>query len=152
MVDNYPFHLFNGFPNLYGFSGLDRRSVEREKPNWKKKLLNDPNTRFVLNWRSKSLISEPTSGYPSAVKLKLEEIPPNLEVTDQYVFLGQKDALWYVGIDISTVDEFELNKGLPENSSFRDLREVGAILDRFDACILSYCRAIFYWQQNNFAC
>ena len=111
MVDNYPFHLFNGFPNLYGFSGLDRRSVEREKPNWKKKLLNDPNTRFVLNWRSKSLISESTLGYPSAVKLKLEEIPPNLEVTDQYVFLGQKDALWYVGIDISTVDEFELNKG-----------------------------------------
>ena len=152
MVDNYPFHLFNGFPNLYGFSGLDRRSVEREKPNWKKKLLNDSNTRFVLNWRSKSLISEPTLGYPSAVKLKLEEIPPNLEVTDQYVFLGQKDALWYVGIDISTVDEFELNKGLPENSSFRDLREVGAILDRFDACILSYCRAIFYWQQNNKFC
>ena len=98
MVENYPFHLFNGFPNLYGFSGLDRRSVEREKPNWKKKLLNDPNTRFVLNWRSKSLISEPTLGYPSAVKLKLEEIPPNLEVTDQYVFLGQKDALWYLSL------------------------------------------------------
>ena len=29
---------------------------------------------------------------------------------------------------------------------------MGAILDRFDACILSYCRAIFYWQQNNKFC
>ena len=96
-----------------------------------------------MYWRSKSLISESLSGYPTAAKLKLEEIPPNLKVTDQNVFLGQKDGLWYVGIDISTLDEFDLNNRLPEDSSFRDLREVGAILDRFDACILSYCEQYF---------
>ena len=57
-----------------------------------------------------------------------------------------------MGIDISTVDEVDINKGLPQNSFFLDLREVGAILARFDACILSYCRAIFYWHKNNKFC
>ncbi len=57
MVDNYPFHLFNGFPNLYGFSGLDRKSVEREEPNWKEKLFNDPNNfqRFRVLMRYDSI-------------------------------------------------------------------------------------------------
>ena len=91
-------------------------------------------------------------GYPNAAKFKFEEIASYLKFTDQNVFLGQKDGLWYVGIDISTVDEVDINKGLPQNSFFRDLREVGVILDLFDACILSYCRAIFYWHQNNKFC
>ncbi len=87
-------------------------------------------------------------GYPNAAKFKFEEIASYLKFTDQNVFLGQKDGLWYVGIDISTVDEVDINKGLPQNSFFRDLREVGVILDLFDACILSYCRAIFYWHKK----
>ncbi|GIR54257.1 MAG: hypothetical protein CM15mP62_17280 [Rhodospirillaceae bacterium] len=32
-------------------------------------------------------------GLSSAVKLKLEEIPPNLEVTDQYVFGPKRCSL-----------------------------------------------------------
>ena len=63
-------------------------------------------------------------GYPNAAKFTLEKIAPYLKFTDQHVFLGQKDGLWYVGIDISTVDEVDINKGLPQDSFFRDLREV----------------------------
>ena len=123
MVDNYPFHLFNGFQTYTALVDLIE-DQSKEKNQIGKEAINDSNTRFVLNWRSKSLISEPTLGYPSAVKLKLEEIHQILK-SQIKCFFGPKRCLWYVGIDISTVDEFELNKGLPEDSSFRDLREVG---------------------------
>ena len=152
MSHRYPFHLFKGHPNPYGFSGINRNADIREDKNWKRRLFDDPSTKFLLYWRSKSLVSEPKLGSPFATELNLKEISQLTDISDNAIFLGQKNEKHYVGLDVSSVDEGEVNEILPKDSSFRDLREVGAILDRFDSCVLAYCRAMFYWHQNNKFC
>ena len=110
-------------------------------------------TEFELKFDiSKSLVSEPKLGSPFATELNLKEISQLADISDNAIFLGQKNGKHYVGLDVSSVDEGEVNEILPKDSSFRDLREVGAILDRFDSCVLAYCRAMFYWHQNNKFC
>ena len=113
MSHSYPFHLFKGHPNSNGFSGINRNADIREDKNWKRRLFDDPSTKFLLYWRSKALISEPKLGSPFATELNLREISQLADISDNAIFLGQKNGEHYVGLDVSSVDEGEVNEILP---------------------------------------
>ena len=152
MTEFYPFHLVDRIPNPYGFGGIDRQSFVRQDDDWFQRLSAIPNIKILIHWQSKSMISEAVAGSPNATIIDFSEAQLAIEAADSKVFFGAKDGENYVGIDISNLNEEQAFSYLPGGAEFRDLREVGPILNRFDACILAYSRAVFYWHQRNKFC
>ena len=50
--------LIDKRPNFYGFGGLDRSAHIREREGWLDELLDRPDTRLVLVWRTRSFVLE----------------------------------------------------------------------------------------------
>lgn len=74
------------------------------------------------------------------------------EVASEFVFLGVDNSeIAYFAADLSHLEE--PNKApLPSETTFEDLRNIAGNMDRHQAGLLAYARALFYWHRNNQFC
>ena len=152
MFEPYPVHLIDRKPNFYGFSGLHRSAHVREETDWLVKLENQGDVKLLLSWRSRSMINIDKAEEPIAMILSLNEARQVIKNADNLVFLGIKNGLSYVGVDVSSTEEPQLHSIVPSSGVFRDLREVGPLLERFEGSLLAYNRALLFWHQKNKYC
>ena len=148
-------HL-NFIPNHFGFGGLQRKIEIVESSNWLERLLGNKNIKVVTLWKNKNLFSKigdknnpPVPSYPNS-----NEFIKIIDIAQHYTYLGhQKNKdIGYIAIDLSHLNEIEINKQLSKWGQFYDLREISPLINDFDGSTLAYARAIIFWHINNGFC
>ncbi|MDH3235147.1 MAG: NAD(+) diphosphatase [Alphaproteobacteria bacterium] len=161
--------------NYYAESGLDRAAHRREPEDWFERLIEAGAARLVPVWRSKHLIAgmegdhtktgvaaimERPGGNPQAIYFDTEDARALLkhvgaqsgDQKGERVFLGERDGIAYVALDISDLDEEALPVPLTERGVFADLRMVGPVLDRADGAVFAYARGMLTWHRRHLYC
>jgi NAD+ diphosphatase len=135
--------------NFFAGGLLDRVSYRRKDEKWTVSKLADPSTRFVPVWQSRNLFTE--SDNPQAVLLSRNELGDLFHTLEYQILLGEEEGRAYFAIDLPSVGESppEPIAGLGQ---FRDLRGIGALLDRNQGALLAYARAMIYWQGRHRFC
>lgn len=153
MTERFPFDLVRKRPNIFGFSGLDRRAHLRHEPDHIDENLAHDDARLVVVWRSKNLVVQTAEGDGmDAVWLGVEENRHLLEMAGNVASLGHSGDTSHVAIDLSHLDETEIGRHVPTGAMFGDLREIGSLLGRFDGSILAYARGLMFWHKRHGFC
>jgi len=144
--------LIDKRPNFYGFGGLDRSAHIREREGWLDELLDHPATRLVPVWRTRSFVVEVESDAPRAGMLAVTEHRHLVARAESVAFLGERDGVSHVAIDLSPLDEGDLLETLAGQGGFTDLRRIGPLLERFEGSLLAYARGLMWWHQRHRFC
>ena len=153
-----PFDLTIPPPNHFGFGGLDRDLLARDREDCLDLVLNHPDTRIVPLWNSRNLFSETgeTGATPVPAYLTPKEAATLIDIFKDPVYLGkQTDAntfISYLAIDISSLEEDEATNKLASWGKFADLREIGPLIDGVEGSILAYARGMMFWHNRNGFC
>lgn len=106
--------------------------------------------RIIPVWRDRSLVHGDER--PEAVMLANAEALALHDSASEAVFLGVDDKeLAYFAVDLSHLEEPDQTH-FPDQASFEDLRSIAGDMDRHQAGLLAYARALFYWHRNHQFC
>jgi NAD+ diphosphatase len=139
-----------GRPNFYSGAGLDRADHLRSDESWITARLADPATRFVVVWRSRSLVAPGDA--PRAVWLDVARAGGLVERADTLAFLGLNRTRAYFALDVSGLEAPEREPALRGLGAFQDLRAVGPLLDRSHGAVLAYARGLMHWHRRHRFC
>lgn len=136
-------------PNFYSNRGVDRLDRFRDDPAWLAHAMNSAQSRLLPIWRNMHLVTEqqqPVS-YPANQQQRL------LEFASECVLLGSdpQGTVW-IALDLSDIEEPATTCGLNEQTSFRDLRTVGPLLDQQTGALLAHARAMMIWHRQHRFC
>jgi NAD+ diphosphatase len=134
--------------NFYAGVPLDRADHLRGDVERLARLLRDPRARVVPVWRSQHLVA----GEAEAVWLERREIEALIESPERTVFLGLRDETVYLAVDLSHLEEPEIEPLGGAAAAFRDLRQVGPLMNREDSAILAYARGLAHWHARHGHC
>lgn len=134
--------------NFYAGVPLDRADHLRGDTERLAALLADRRARVVPVWRSLHLVAREAE----AVWLARGEIEALIETLDQAVFLGLRGETAYLAVDLSHLEEPQVEPLGGVEAAFRDLRQVGPIMDREDSAILAYARGLAHWHARHGYC
>jgi NAD+ diphosphatase len=135
--------------NYFSAGGLDRATQLRPKDAWLKARLTDTATRIVPVWRLRNLIAG--DALPLPVLLSPVDLRDAGVDFDSAVLLGTRAEVAYFALDVSAADA-PLEGLIPAHASFRELRDVGPLLDADAGSLLAYARAITYWHARHRHC
>lgn len=126
---------------------LDRRSDAREQPQAIANARQNPNSRVLLaQGTALGVIGDPPqAGFLPIHDLQLQELPD-----EAFILLG-----WYETepcLLLSWAAESIPLIAPPIDLRFEELRPLAAILDRHEAGLLAYARALAYWQIRHRHC
>ncbi len=150
---------WNADPNFYAGGGLDRADHLRVDRSWLDDKLRHASTRFVAVWRSRNLVVGPTvhdaaclNSRPRPLWLGHADVAPLLDRASEVTFLGLCEENAYFALDVSRIEAPEREPSIADEGRFRDLREVGPLLERFDGAILAYARGLMHWHRRHRFC
>ncbi len=150
---------WNADPNFYAGSGLDRADHLRVDQAWLDEKLRHQSTRFVAVWRSRSLVARPAeadhetlNSRPRPLWLGHADVAHLLDRASELTFLGLGGESAYFALDVSRIEAPEREAAIVDQGSFRDLREVGPLLERFDGAVLAYARGLMHWHRRHRFC
>jgi NAD+ diphosphatase len=135
-------------PNFYAGVPLDRADRLRSDPQRLAVLLNDPESRVIPLWRSQHLIAAEAQ----AVLLRRGELEAVLKTSCEAIFLGLREEVAYLAIDLSPLEEPQIGPLTAGRGSFQDLRAVGPIIRREDGALLAYARGLAHWHARHGFC
>jgi NAD+ diphosphatase len=135
--------------NCFGEHSVERLSKMRRDDRWVLDRIEDPATRFVPVWKSKHLIAEKPDAHVAF--LALHELGDLIRSVESTILLGEEATGALFAIDLPSLDSSPPSR-LAHLGKFRDLREVGAILDRRESALLAYAKAITYWHSRHRFC
>ncbi len=143
-MDNY-----NSSFNNYFTSALFNRSSEmRTDEEWLKSKLKDPETFFIPLKGLKMLISKEDP--LQSVFFKYKEIKSFLNNQSIPVLLGESRGRYYFCVDFS--GNAEADDLFTSRGEFKELRSVAPLIDKEDAALLAYSRAMVYWHSMHLYC
>jgi NAD+ diphosphatase len=135
-------------PNFYAGVPLDRADRLRSDPERLARLLRHPRSRIVPLWRSLHLVADEAM----AVWLEHAELEGTVGVAGEPIFLGLRGETAFLAVDLSHLEEAAIDPLGGANASFRDLRQVGAVMDRAESAILAYARGLALWHARHGFC
>lgn len=135
--------------NYFSAGGLDRATQLRPKHAWLKARLADAATRIVPVWRMRNLLCGDV--VPLPVLLSPMQLRDAGVDCANAVLLGTRAEVAYFALDLAG-DETPLERLVPAGASFRELRDVGPLLDADAGSLLAYARAITYWHARHRHC
>ena len=135
--------------NYFSAGGLDRSTLLRPRDEWLEKRLSDPATRIVPVWRSLTLLQG--DSVPRVVLMSPPELRAGGFDCGAAIFLGVRAEVAYFALDL-LADEAALARLIPSGARFRELRDVGPLLDADAGSMLAYARAITYWHARHRHC
>ena len=134
-------------PNFYAGNYVDRLADRRQDEAWLRQHLQSETTRFVPLWQGKNLVSR-GSAAPAALLLERDEAIAAALLEQELVFLGEFRGQICFAVQLRSDVEPALHPG----GEFRELRSVGGDLDRDEAGLLGYARALLLWRENHRFC
>lgn len=132
--------------NFFANGPLDRQSERRRDPDGIERALHDPATRFVPVWRTRSLVAA-----RKAVFLDGAQAAPLLAQADPVIFLGEWQGSAWFALELSSLAPDVFTDAL-RAGEFKDLRFASVGLDRDEAAVLAYARALLYWHRRHRFC
>ena len=138
----------NPAPNFYAGVPLDRVDQRRADSGYIETLINDPHCVIVPVWRAKHLIGEAAE----AIWLQRTQAEHLVTLARESMFLGLRQEVAYLAVDLSHLEEPEIEPLAEAWGSFRDLRAVGPVMDRRDSAILAYARGLVHWHARHGFC
>jgi NAD+ diphosphatase len=142
-------HLRRSSLNYFAAHRLDRAAARRADRTWILERLADPRTGVVPVWRARNLVG---GGYlPRPVMLSPPALGAPEALVEHAVLLGEIDGRALFAVEL-VVEERELEAHLPPESTFHELRDLGALLEREDAALLAYARALVHWHRRHRHC
>jgi NAD+ diphosphatase len=157
--------------HFFSSEHIDRAAVQRRDEAWVNERLGDEETLFVPVWREKSFVDRAEaagdteyrlSGAPDAppapdrrlkaVLLRADEATPLLDGHRRAVLLGESMPHTYFALDVSDIDDAAAHRAFAGRGDFVGLRRVGPLLDRIDAGLLAYARAMVRWHRQHTFC
>ena len=142
-------HFERSTLNYFSAGDLDRATGLRPRDEWLEERLADPATRIVPLWQSRNLFQGHSA--PQPVLLSPAELGEAGFDCSAAVLLGTRGSIAYFALDL-VVNEASLSRLLPAGASFRELRDVGPLLDASAGSLLAYARAIAYWHARHQHC
>ena len=142
-------HFQRSTLNYFSAGALDRATLLRPRDEWLEERLADPATRIVPLWRSRNLLQGDSA--PRPVLLSPAELCAAGFDCDTAILLGTRAEVAYFTLDL-VGDEASLSPLIPAGASFRELRDVGPLLDADAGSMLAYARAIAYWHARHRHC
>lgn len=138
-------HGSDGLPPLqYSQAFIDRLAERRDDAHWLEQALGQPDTRLIAVRESHSLLSLAQPEQPRAVRLRASQIAEYGEA----VFLGMEQQRALFAVDVSDEDHLALDSA----ARFVELRRFGPLLERNDANLLAYARAMLHWHRTHRYC
>lgn len=126
---------------------LDRLVEFRDDEAWLQRAATSTESRFVPQWRGRSLLRLDDPDRP-VVYLEREELPdPDASTT----LLGRDERYCYFTVAIDDPGSEHLLRNHP-GSEFSDLRLASVQLDEKQAGVLAYAKALLYWQYRHAFC
>ncbi len=143
-MDKYREPTFNFFTS----SGLKRHAEKRPDGEWILKRAGEDNTRIAVLSNLKLLYT----GEPArhAVYFSLKDFSDIQISSSQFIYLGEKDGIHYFCVDIS--DYPAAIKSFSDKGRFVELRSIAPFIDREEAAVQAYARALVYWHKNHKYC
>jgi NAD+ diphosphatase len=140
-------------PNVFAAGSLDRQSHLRPDQNWLERLLESPQSRVTLVWRTQSLLR--MGDIPRVAQLAIAQAP--LMGADNgdarpLVYLGARGEHAYFALDVSDLDDPLSALAEIAGVEFQDLRQAAAIVEPEDGALLAYARAMMTWHQRHRFC
>ncbi|MBC7983300.1 MAG: NAD(+) diphosphatase [Candidatus Obscuribacterales bacterium] len=138
-------------PNVLAGSYIDRAAHHRKDSAWIAQALNDPASLFVPVWRTRSLVLRSAPALGAMLIERQHEMFVALEPHTQSApptFLGlfRGRACFALGLDDATAPPAF---GAAE---FQELRTIVGVLDRDEAGLLAYARALITWRDRHRYC
>jgi NAD+ diphosphatase len=135
--------------NYFSAGGLDRATLLRPRDAWLKERLVDEATRIVPVWQTRNLLAG--AAVPLPVLVSPLEVRAAGVDCDAAILLGTRAEVAYFALDVSREDA-ALERLVPAGASFRELRDVGPLLEAEAGSLLAYARAITYWHARHRHC
>lgn len=129
---------------------VDRAHHLRGEVEWLAEQITKETSHLVPVWRDHNLIH--IDDQPRAVMLPHTDSARVREQASVIVFLGAANGQYYFAADLSHLEEPEHNDLLPGQGGFEDLRGLAGDMDRTEAGLLAYARALMYWHRNHLFC
>lgn len=132
-----------------GFTGgrLDRAAGKRKDAGLLARALARPQSRIVPVWQGKLLVT--ARGGVQAVLLAPADAEPLTVDAHSLTFLGERDgeAFFALGTEAAAAGD-----ALRRHGTWSELRQIASAMDRDDASVLAYARAMALWHQGHRYC
>lgn len=142
-------HFQRSTLNYFSAGALDRATLLRPRHAWLEERLSDARTRIVPVWQSRNLLAGESA--PRPVLFSPAELSSMGFDCSAAILLGTRADIAYFAMELAG-DEGELSSLIPAGASFRELRDVGPLLDADAGSMLAYARAITYWHHRHRHC
>lgn len=133
-------------PNFFAGPYIERRSEERDDPQWLGAARADPGTRYVFAYGTTQLLqsgAEPHIAFLTNGAPLLEALDPT-----SLVLLGWFHGTRCVLADLPAGRTLEL----PAGTELQELRPLTAVLPADEAALLAYARALSIWRARHRYC
>jgi NAD+ diphosphatase len=133
-------------PNFFSGPYIERRSEEREDPQWLAAARADPNTQYLVGQGTTQLLR--SDGEPHPALLANEAALLARVAPENFVLLG-----WYRGARCLLADVPEgVSISPPPGTQLQELRPLTAVLGAEEAGLLAYARALSIWRTRHHHC
>jgi NAD+ diphosphatase len=133
------------FQNFYAGNSFNRLAERRGDVQWLAEVLSSGDVGLLPLWRGRNLVSGVQA--PSMVMLERTALTREIQQTE-LILLGELRGKHYFAVELPG-DTAPL--GI-EQGEFHDLRQVGGQMDRDEAGLLGYARALLIWRNNHRYC
>jgi NAD+ diphosphatase len=135
--------------NFFAGALLDRAGLLRKDDDWLAAQLKHSQARVVPIWRASNLVLSGET--PSAMRMPLA---PFLDWNGAEMhLLGLIDSVPHFAVDLSSIDEPLAHPLLTgAQAEFMELRDAAHLLERSEAALLAYARALTEWHRRNPFC
>jgi NTP pyrophosphohydrolases containing a Zn-finger, probably nucleic-acid-binding len=130
--------------NFYAGNAFNRLAERRQDAAWLNALLASSEASLLPMWRDRHLITGSINA-PNLGWLSPQTLPVT---TEEVVLLGEFRGRYYFGVQLAADRE----PALHAHGEFHDLRAVGGQMDRDEAGLLGYARALLLWRDKHRFC